>query len=67
MRLVTVGGTIKWRNNKVSLPANLVGEYVGVVDDADDSFRVIFGNLQLGRIDAETNSFTPEVKWVDDT
>jgi putative transposase len=67
MRLVTVGGTIKWRNNKVSLPANLVGEYVGVVDDADDSFGVIFGNLQLGRIDAETNSFTPEVKWVDDT
>lgn len=65
LRLVMAGGHIKWRNERIFLSSNLAGEYVGIVEGAGDCFSLGFGNLQLGRIDAETNSFIPEVKWQD--
>jgi len=63
LRLVMTGGNIKWRNERLFLSSNLAGEYVGIIEEAEASFTVNYGNLQLGRIDAETSTFTPEARW----
>jgi transposase InsO family protein len=65
MRLVTFGGQIKWRNQRIFLSSNIVGEHVGISEEPGDSFSVTYGKLQLGRIDAESNEFTPEVRWLE--
>lgn len=65
MRLVIPGGHIKWRNKSIFLSSNMVGQYVGIVADAEESFSVLYGNLQLGRLDAKTSGFTPELRWID--
>jgi putative transposase len=64
-RLVTTGGHIKWRNERIFLSSNMAGQYVGIIEDAENSFSVIYANLQLGRLDAETSDFTPDVRWID--
>jgi len=63
MRLVNANGAIKWRSATIFLSSSIAGEYVGVLEE-DQDFSVLFSNLQLGRIDADTNSFTPEVRWL---
>jgi len=65
LRLVMAGGHIKWRNERIFVSSNLAGDYVAIVEGASDCFSLSYGNLQLGRIDPETNSFIPEVKWQD--
>jgi len=65
MRLVIPGGHIKWRNKCIFLSYNLVGQYVGIVEDAEDYFSVLYGNLQLGRLDAKTTAFTRKLIWID--
>ena len=65
MRLVIPGGHIKWRNKSIFLSSNMVGQYVGIVADAEESFSVLYGNLQLGRLDAKTSGFTPQLRWID--
>jgi putative transposase len=64
-RLVTTGGHIKWRNERIFLSSNMAGQYVGIIEDGENSFSVIYANLQLGRLDAETSDFTPELRWID--
>ncbi len=65
MRLVTTNGTIKWRNEKIFISSNLVGEYLAIIEDAEDSFSVSYGKLQLGRIDVDSKAFAPGVGWTD--
>ena len=65
MRLVTSGGAIKWQNERIFISSNIVGDYVGIIEEVGDSFSVNYGNLELGRIDAETKSFAPRVRWKD--
>jgi len=65
LRLVMAGGHIKWRNGRIFLSSNLAGEYVGIIEGAGDCFSLSFGNLQLGRVNAETSSFMPEARWME--
>jgi len=65
MRLVISGGNIKWQNRRIFLSSNMAGQYVGIIEDAEYSFSVRYGNLQLGRLNPETGSFTPELRWID--
>ena len=67
MRLVSSSGTIKWRDKQIFISVNIAGEYVGLLEEGDDVYSLNFGNLQLGIIDAETNTFRPEVRWADRT
>lgn len=64
MRLVSSTGFIKWRKVSTFLSSNIAGEYVGILEEAED-FTVRFSNLQLGRINPATGTFSPEVRWVD--
>lgn len=64
MRLVC-GGVIKWRNDRIFVSSNLSGQYVGIIEDAEDTLSVRYGNLQLGRINADSKEFVPGVVWVD--
>ena len=65
MRLVIRGGAIKWQNERIFISSNIVGDYVGIIEEPDDCFSVNYGNLQLGRIDAQSKHFTPGVRWRD--
>jgi putative transposase len=65
MRIVTTGGAIKWQNEQIFISSNIVGDYVGIIEEADDTFSVNYGNLEVGRIDAETRNFTAGVRWKD--
>ena len=65
LRLVMSGGHIKWRNERIFLSSNLAGEYVAIVEGVGDSFSLSYANLQLGRINAETTSFIPDVRWLE--
>ena len=67
MRLVSSSGNIKWRHNQIFISANIAGEYVGIVEEGDGFYSVNFGNLELGNIDAEKNTFHPGVRWTDRT
>lgn len=64
-RIVSTSGMIKWRNKSIFISSNMAGDYVGMIEEPDDSFSLLYGNLELGRIDAETTKFTPGVKWRD--
>lgn len=64
MRLVMTNGTIKWRNETIFLSSNLMGQYVGIVEDAETSLSVRYANLQLGRIDADSKTFIPGAAWI---
>lgn len=66
MRLVSISGAIKWRNESIFVSVNIAQDYVAILEEADDSFSLVYGNLQLGRLDGETKCFTPEVRWVSD-
>jgi putative transposase len=63
LRLVSSIGGIKWRNHTIFLSANMGGEYVGITEDNGNHFRICYGKLQLGRINADRNDFLPEVRW----
>lgn len=65
MRRVTRNGVIKWRTEKIFLSLNLVGQYVGVIEDAEDSLSVRYGNLQLGKIDTDSRKFIPGLAWIE--
>lgn len=65
MRLVSTSGMIKWSNRCIFISSNMAGDYVGIIEEGDNSFSLLYGNLQLGKIDAETTNFTPEVRWRD--
>ena len=65
MRLVASNGFIKWRNESIFLSSNLSGNYVGIIEDAENSMSVRYGNLQLGRIAADSNQFIPGVVWIE--
>lgn len=67
MRLVSSSGSIKWRHKQLFISGNIAGEYVAIIEEGDDLFSLNFGNLQLGSIDAETNTFRPGVRWADRT
>ena len=63
VRLVNSSGFIKWRNQEIFLSSNITGDYVGIVETEGDRFTISYGALELGHIDAESNRFTPEVRW----
>lgn len=63
IRLVSMGGAIKWRDKSIFISGNIAGDHVAIIEELDDSFSVIYGKLQLGRLDGETKVFTPEVRW----
>ena len=65
MRRVSTGGHIKWQNERIFISGNMSGDYLGILEEPDDSFSVIYGSLELGQIDAETKNFTPRVRWRD--
>ena len=63
VRLVNSNGRIKWRNEEIFLSSNITGDYVGIVETEGDRFTISYGALELGHIEAESNRFTPEVRW----
>lgn len=65
MRLVGSNGCIKWRNRPITLSTNIIGDYIGVTEEQGDRFRIHYGRLQLGWIDAESGNFKPEVRWTE--
>jgi hypothetical protein len=46
------------------ISSNIAGEYVAILEEPDD-FTVRYSNLQLGRINADTGAFTPELMWIE--
>lgn len=64
MRLVCPGGSIKWRNVPAFISSNIAGEYVAILEEAED-FSVRYSNLEVGRINAETGVFTPQLRWIE--
>jgi hypothetical protein len=48
---------------EIFLSSNIIGDYVGIVETEGDRFRISYGALELGHIGAESNRFTPEVRW----
>lgn len=64
MRLVCPGGSIKWRNVPAFISSNIAGEYVAILEEAED-FSVRYSNLEVGRFDAETGVFTAQLRWIE--
>jgi transposase InsO family protein len=64
VRLVDVGGYIRWRALHVFLSSNLVGDYVGLTATETDVLTVRYGALALGELDPHQRRFTPRVRWV---
>jgi putative transposase len=64
VRLVDVGGFIKWRNHPVFLSHNLAGQYVGLTATAADLTTIAYGSLALGEFDPHLNRFIPRVRWL---
>jgi hypothetical protein len=62
---VGTNGCIKWRNRSITLSTNIIGDYVGIAEQAGNLFSVHYGNLQLGSIEAESGDFKPEVRWTE--
>ena len=62
-RRVASGGTIRWHYDKVFISSNLIGETVGIIEEADNSLRLIYGNLELGTLEPDRKSITPGVRW----
>jgi len=52
VRRVRMNGEIKWRGELVWLSSALIGEPVGIEEDEDGLWRVRFGPVLLGTIDA---------------
>ena len=67
MRLVSSAGGIKWRRERIFISRNIAGEYVGITEEGDGLYSLSYGDLVLGSLDAETNTFNPGVRWVDRT
>jgi len=65
MRLVSETGAIKWRNKSIFISHNIAGDYVAIIEEANDISSLVYGNLQLGSLQAQTNAFTPEIRWKD--
>lgn len=65
MRLVSENGTVKWRNKSIFISHNIAGDYVAIIEEVNDISSLVYGNLQLGNLHAETNTFTPEIRWKD--
>jgi len=63
VRLVSSHGNIRWRNESIFLSGNLAGEYVSITEGEGDVFTIAYGALELGEIEANTNEFTPRVRW----
>ena len=63
VRLVQGSGVIKWKNHELFLSTNLAGQYVGLAERDGDLITIAYGALELGDIDAETNRFSPQVRW----
>ena len=64
MRLVSSAGGIKWRNESIFISQNIAGDYVAIIEETHDISSLVYGNLQLGRLNEETKIFTPEVRWI---
>lgn len=62
-RRVTSGGTIRWHYDKVFISSNLVGETVGIIEEADNSLTLVYGNLELGTLDPDLKAIRPAVRW----
>ena len=52
VRRVRMNGEIKWRGELVWISSALIGEPVGIEEDEDGLWRVTFGPVLLGSIDA---------------
>jgi transposase InsO family protein len=63
VRLVSVSGSIKWRNAVFFLSSNLAGEYVGLTPTTADLVTIAYGALALGELDPHSLRFTPHVRW----
>lgn len=64
VRLVGVGGEIKWRNHRLFLSTNLAGQYVGLTDTAAELVTIAYASLALGDWDPYTHRFIPHVRWL---
>lgn len=63
VRLVDVGGVIKWRAHAHFLSKNLAGQYVSLTDGEADLVTVAYASLALGEIHLRTQRFIPHVRW----
>jgi transposase InsO family protein len=63
IRRVTAGGTIKWHSMNVWLTAVLAGQDVALEPTTSEAWRISFGSLVLGTLNANERRFTPESYW----
>jgi putative transposase len=65
-RRVTSAGTIRWHFERIFISSNMAGDYVGILEEPDNSLKVLYGNLELGTLDSDRNKLTPGVRWRND-
>lgn len=63
LRRVGQHGEITWRTTPIFLSTVLAGEYVSLVETADDEWTVAFGPLTLGVYSAPELAFTEALAW----
>jgi putative transposase len=61
LRRVRSNGEIKWQGELIFIAGPLVGEVLGLQEDANGDATVYFGPLPLGTIDGLTLKFAPRV------
>ena len=59
LRRVRSNGEIKWQGELIFIARPLVGEVIGLHEDADGNAAVYFGPVQLGTINGLTLKFAP--------
>jgi len=59
LRRVRSNGEIKWQGELIFIARPLVGELIGLHEDANGDAALYFGPVQLGTIDGATLKFAP--------
>jgi len=62
VRLVSLDGSFKWKDNALHLSSNLAGQYVGIFE-SETGLLVSYGALELGMIEPDPIRFVPRLRW----
>jgi len=63
LRRVTMSGTISWQAERIFLSEVLQGEYVALIETAEDEWTIAFGPLVLGVYSRTLLTFTEQLAW----
>jgi len=63
VRLVSTGGTFKWKDKPLHVSDNLAGQYLGITENERGLLTVSYGALELGEIEINPIRFVPRLRW----